>query len=71
MMELSKHAAFVAGAYGLSALTLLGLIIWVVADYRTQKHKLAALEARGIRRRSARNGQASGNGRAAPNGKGN
>jgi heme exporter protein D len=32
---------------------LLALVVWIVLDGRAQKKRLADLEARGIRRRSA------------------
>ena len=47
------HAGFIAAAYIATALVLLGLILWVVADGRAQRRRLAELEARGIKRRSA------------------
>jgi heme exporter protein CcmD len=40
------HATFVAWAYGFAAGILLALMVWIVLDYRAQKAKLAALEAR-------------------------
>jgi len=48
-----SHAFFVAAAYGISALAIIGLIGWVLADKAARMRELAALEARGIRRRSA------------------
>ena len=47
------HAGFIAAAYLVSAGVLIGLVAWIVADGRAQKRRLADLEARGIRRRSA------------------
>ena len=47
------HAGFIAAAYLATALVLAGLILWVVTDGRAQRKRLADLEARGIRRRSA------------------
>jgi heme exporter protein D len=49
----SDHAGFVAAAYLLTAVVLAGLIVWVLADGRAQRRRLAELEARGIRRTSA------------------
>lgn len=49
---MSAHVAYVTAAYGLSALVIAGLAIWLVADQRARKRELAALEAAGIRRRS-------------------
>lgn len=53
-MSGDPHTTFVVAAYGFAAVTLIGLIVWVLADHRTQTRVLADLEARGIRRRSAR-----------------
>lgn len=48
-----SHAGFIAAAYIASAVVLAGLFLWIVADGRAQRRRLADLEARGIRRRSA------------------
>jgi heme exporter protein D len=48
------HAGFIAAAYIVTAVGLAGLIAWIVADGRTQRRRLADLEARGIKRRSER-----------------
>lgn len=53
-MGADPHIAFVAAAYGFAVLTLAGLVVWTVLDHRAQRRILADLEARGIRRRSAR-----------------
>ena len=47
-----SHAAYVAIAYGLSALALAALIAWTVADLRGRRRELAELERRGVSRRS-------------------
>jgi heme exporter protein D len=47
-----SHTGFIFAAYLASALVLAGLLLWVIADGRAQRRKLADLEARGIRRRS-------------------
>lgn len=52
MNFLAGHGAFIVAAYGLSALVLAGLAVWVIADGARQRRALADLEARGIRRRS-------------------
>jgi heme exporter protein D len=52
-MDLGQHAAFIWAAYGSVVLVLGGLIAWLVADGRRQQQRLDALEARGVRRRSA------------------
>ena len=48
-----NHAAYVAAAYAAAFLTVAGLILWVWLDGRARRRELAALEAAGIRRRSA------------------
>ena len=48
------HAGFIAAAYIVTAIVLAGLLLWIVADGRRQSRRLADLEARGIKRRSAR-----------------
>jgi heme exporter protein D len=49
-----SHELFVAAAYGISALGILGLVAWNLIDQRARKAELADLEARGVRRRSDR-----------------
>ena len=51
-MNLGPHAAFIVASYVMAALVVLGLIAWVIADFRAQRRVLADLEARGMRRRS-------------------
>ncbi|HEX5779136.1 MAG TPA: heme exporter protein CcmD [Xanthobacteraceae bacterium] len=53
-MNLGPHAIFIVAAYGAAVLALLSLVAWVWLDYRAQRRALDALEAQGIRRRSAR-----------------
>ena len=48
-----SEAGFVAAAYIVTAVALAVLIGWIIVDGRAQKRRLADLEARGIRRRSA------------------
>jgi heme exporter protein D len=52
-MTLGPHGLFIAAAYGVTALVVLALIARAVLDHRVQARRLAELEARGIRRRSA------------------
>ena len=52
-MTLGPHASFIAAAYGVTALVVLGLVARAVVDHRLQARRLAELEARGVRRRSA------------------
>jgi heme exporter protein D len=51
-MDLGPHAAFIVASYMMAALVVLGLVAWVLADYRAQQRVLADLEARGVTRRS-------------------
>lgn len=51
-----SHAAYVAAAYGLSALIIGALVAWILLDQRARRRELAELEAAGIRRRSAGSG---------------
>jgi len=53
-MDLGPHAAFIWASYGVVALVLALLIAWLIADGKLQQRRLEQLEARGIRRRSAR-----------------
>jgi heme exporter protein D len=52
-MEATDHSGFILAAYLVTALVVVVLVLWVVADGRAQRRRLADLEARGIRRRSA------------------
>jgi heme exporter protein D len=49
-----SHMLYVASAYGISALVLGGLVGWLVVDQRGRRRDLAEMEAKGVRRRSAR-----------------
>jgi heme exporter protein D len=53
-MDLGPHATFIVAAYGAAVLALLALVLWVWFDFRAQNRALKALEAQGVRRRSAR-----------------
>ena len=48
-----SHAAYVAAAYGISAIALAGLFVWILIDQAARKREIADLEKRGVRRRSA------------------
>ena len=50
---MDAHLGFVVASYLAALLVLAGLIGWVVLDGRAQQRRLADLEARGVRRRSA------------------
>ena len=56
MAALGDHGGFILAAYLAAVLVLAGLLVWIVLDGRMLRRRLADLEARGIRRRSARNG---------------
>jgi heme exporter protein D len=58
MFGSDPHAGFILASYAVTAVTLVALAVWIAVDYRNQKARLAALEARGISRRSARGGSA-------------
>lgn len=57
-MDLGPHAAIIGACYAAVALVIMGLIAWLVADGRRLARQLRALEERGIRRRSAKSGDA-------------
>ncbi|HVJ78931.1 MAG TPA: heme exporter protein CcmD [Hyphomicrobium sp.] len=52
-MDFGPHAAFIWISYGAVTVTIAGLIAWLILDGRKQAADLAALEKRGIRRRSS------------------
>ncbi len=52
--NLGPNAGFIVAAYAIAALVLVALIAWVALDYRAQRRQIAALEARGVTRRSER-----------------
>jgi heme exporter protein D len=54
MIDLGPHAVFIVWAYIGVFVGTVGLIGWTLLDARRTDKKLADLEARGIRRRSAR-----------------
>ena len=45
-----KYFVFIASAYGITAIVLLALIIWVLLTQRRRRADLAALEQSGLRR---------------------
>jgi len=51
-MDLGPHATFIIAAYVIAALTVTGLIAWVLADYDAQRRLIGDLEARGVTRRT-------------------
>lgn len=51
-MDLGNHAGFILASYGLAVAVVAALVVWVIADGRAQRRRLADLEARGVHRRS-------------------
>lgn len=49
-----SYAFYVYGSYGFAALVTIAVTLWIWSDGRARQKELAALEAAGIRRRSAR-----------------
>lgn len=56
MFDLGKHAVFIWSSYAIVVIVLAGLIAWLISDGGRLKRRLADLEARGVRRRSAGDG---------------
>ena len=54
MEALGNHGGFILVAYLAAIVVIVGMIAWIVLDGRALKRQLADLEARGIRRRSAK-----------------
>lgn len=52
------HTAYVIASYGIAAVTVAVLILWVWTDGRARRRELRALDDAGIRRRSAQPGEA-------------
>ena len=65
-MELGPHAAFIWASYAVFAAVLAAMIAWLWADGKRQMSALAALEARGVKRRTSRADGASIDGNPAP-----
>jgi heme exporter protein D len=53
MIDLGPHAAFILAAYGVTFVAVGALASFIIADDRRQRHLIAALERKGIKRRSA------------------
>jgi heme exporter protein D len=53
MTSFGPHAFFIAAAYGVTALVVLGLVARAVVDHRVQRRRIGEIEARGVRRRAA------------------
>ncbi len=56
-MNFGPYTDFIVAAYAMAVLIVVGLIAWVVLDYRAQRRNLDGLEARGVTRRSERAGK--------------
>jgi len=52
-MDLGPHAGFIWISYAVVAVTVAGLIVWLLADGWKQRADLEALERRGVKRRSS------------------
>lgn len=52
-MTLGPHAGFIVAAYAVTVAVVALMILWIVLDNRTQRRRLADLEARGVSRRSS------------------
>ncbi len=52
-MDLGPYVWFILAAYGVTVTALAGLIAWLIFDGRRQAKALAALETRGVKRRSS------------------
>lgn len=57
MFDLGPHAGFIWLSYLVAALCVIGLVVWVWTDERSQRRRLADLERRGLRRRSFQKNQ--------------
>lgn len=58
-MDLGPYAAYIWTSYASTALVLAGLAGWLVFDGHRQQRLIDELEARGVRRRAGRSGDAS------------
>jgi heme exporter protein D len=52
--SLGPHSGFILAAYAASVIIVLAVLGWVLADGMLLRRQMRDLEARGIRRRSAR-----------------
>jgi heme exporter protein D len=53
MITGAAQMGFVWASYGVAALVITGLVLWLMFDGKRHATRLADLEARGIKRRSA------------------
>lgn len=61
--EFGRHAEFVIAAYGMAAVVIAALIVWIKADKARLEKEMTALEASGIRRRSSKAGPSAASGK--------
>jgi heme exporter protein D len=54
LTEVATHTGFILAAYLAAAAVLAAVTLWILVDGRSLRRRLADLEARGIRRRSAK-----------------
>jgi heme exporter protein D len=66
MIDLGPHAAFILAAYGVTFVAVGALASFIVADDRRQRHLIAELERKGIKRRSAETQSKAGKSRSKP-----
>ena len=45
-----KHAAYIIPSYGITALVIIGLIVWITLTWKARRSEIAELEKRGITR---------------------
>jgi heme exporter protein D len=57
LTEVATHTGFILAAYLAAAVVLAVLTLWIFVDGRSLRRRLADLEARGIRRRSAKSAE--------------
>jgi heme exporter protein D len=48
---------FITASYLVTAVVMAGLVVWLAMDHRQVTRRLAVLDARGVRRRSASAGK--------------
>ncbi len=54
MLEFGPYGAFIYGSYAVTALVLLALVVWLVADERQLRKTLKRFETEGLTRRHRR-----------------
>jgi heme exporter protein D len=53
-LELGPHAGFIVACYLVTVVVIGALFVWILADGSRLRARLAAMEAQGVTRRSAR-----------------